>query len=144
MHTHARTHARTHTHTHKRERERERERGMPAYMYTPTHTRACMHTNIHIYIHTCTAATGHHSATWHKQNNTLSWTSMYTHSPTQHERPATGSSSCALPGYNTTCAGLILWLRVEWKSTCSDWVCTLGFCNVYLNEAVDILNEGRV
>ena len=104
-HTHTRTHARTHARTHEREREREseRERAWHARIHVHTHTRARVHAPEHIYIytHTCTAATGHYSATRHKQNNTLSWTSMYTLGPTQHERPATGSSSCALPGYNT-------------------------------------------
>lgn len=29
--------------------------------------------------------------------------------------------------YYYTCAGLMLWLRVEWRSTCNDCGCTLGF-----------------
>ena len=66
---------------------------------------------------------------------------------TQHERPVTCSwSSRVLLGYSTdsACAGLVLWSRVEWKSTCSEWVHASGLCNVYLREAVDTTSEGRV
>ena len=46
--------------------------------------------------------------------------------------------------YYYTCAGLMLWLRVKWRSTCNDCGCTLAFCNVYLREAVHMVSEGCV
>lgn len=70
MHPHA--HARAHTHM----RERERRMTCP---HTCTHPHICMcmlahiHTYSHMYVHSCTAATGHFSVTWHThaQQHTL-------------------------------------------------------------------------
>ena len=74
-----------HTHTHTRERERERERGIPTYMYTC----ASIHTYIHKYIHTSTAATGHFSVTWHAHTTTHSY-NQYQRARQWHSQPHLG------------------------------------------------------
>ena len=81
------------------------------------HTHACAH----VYIHTCTAVIDHFSDWPHAHTHTTA-TQAHGHTGTYTVWHSMKDLRHAVdPGQNTdsTGVGLILWLEVEWKSTCS-------------------------